>query len=72
MWIKSGKKDAVALASEKMEQILATHEPLPLTAKQEQAVEDVLIEARDYYRDRGLISDSEWDEYRKVIGSTGL
>jgi trimethylamine--corrinoid protein Co-methyltransferase len=67
VWIKSGKKDAVALATERMEKILATHEPLPLSTEQEQAVEDVLIEAREYYRDRGLISDGEWDEYMKVI-----
>lgn len=71
VWIKSGKKDAVALASEKMDQILATHEPLPLTPKQEQAVVEILKEARDYYRDRGLISDEEWDEYMKVIGTMG-
>jgi trimethylamine--corrinoid protein Co-methyltransferase len=69
VWIKSGKRDAVALAKERMEEILATHEPTPLTAEQDQAIEDVLFEARKYYRDQGYISDSEWEEYRKVMGS---
>jgi trimethylamine--corrinoid protein Co-methyltransferase len=69
VWIKSGKRDAVALAKEKMDEILATHEPTPLTAEEDQSIEDVLFEARKFYRDRGLISDSEWEEYRKVMGS---
>jgi trimethylamine--corrinoid protein Co-methyltransferase len=38
VWVRSGKKDALALAKERMEQILATHKPKPLTAEQEQAV----------------------------------
>jgi trimethylamine--corrinoid protein Co-methyltransferase len=68
VWVKSGKRDAVALAKERMAEILETHEPMPLTQEQENAVEDILAEARDYYRDRGFISDGEWDEYRKVMG----
>ena len=69
VWIKSGKKDAVALASEKMEQILATHEPLPLTSKQEQAMVEILMEARDYYRERNMISDEEWKVYMQTLES---
>lgn len=67
VWIKSGKKDALELAKDRVEQILATHKPLPLTPDQEQSIEDVLKEARTYYRDKNLISDEEWDEYMKVI-----
>jgi hypothetical protein len=51
-----------------MAQILDTHEPIPLTPGQETAVEEILIEARDYYRDKGLISEDEWGEYMKMIG----
>jgi trimethylamine--corrinoid protein Co-methyltransferase len=69
VWIKTGKKDALEMAKERMSEILETHEPTPLTPEQEAAVEEILIEARDYYRDKGLISDEEWGEYMKVIGT---
>ena len=67
VWIKSGKRDALALAKERMEQILATHEPSPLTAEEDQAISDILIEAREYYRDRGMISDGEWKVYMQTL-----
>jgi len=69
VWIKSGKKDALALAKERMEEILATHKPTPIPSAQEQAIEQVLEEARDYYRKRGLISEEEWTAYRKALTS---
>jgi trimethylamine:corrinoid methyltransferase-like protein len=72
VWIKSGKKDALELAKERMALILETHKPTPLTPEQGSAVEDILVEARDYYRERGLISDEEWDEYKSVIGEPSL
>jgi trimethylamine--corrinoid protein Co-methyltransferase len=67
VWLKSGKKDAKALAQERMEQILSTHTPKQLTADEEQALADILVEAREYYRGRGLISDEEWVDYEKVL-----
>jgi trimethylamine--corrinoid protein Co-methyltransferase len=67
VWVKGGKKDALALAKDKMEEILATHTPEPLTPDQEQAIEDILIEAREYYREKGMISDEEWAEYSDLI-----
>lgn len=69
VWIRSGKKDALALAQERMEEILATHKPKPLATDQEQAVEDILKEARDYYTKKGLISDEEWADYMKALNS---
>jgi trimethylamine--corrinoid protein Co-methyltransferase len=63
VWLKSGKKDALALAKEKMEEILASHKPIPLTPEQEQAIEDILSEARGYYRKKELISDEDWTVY---------
>jgi len=54
-WIKKGKKDAVALAKERMEEILATHKPEPLTPKQEEDVDRILEEVRQYYRGKGLM-----------------
>lgn len=70
VWIKSGKKDALALAKERVEEILATHKPKPLTPAEEQIVEDILKEAREYYRKKGLITDEEWTAYMKTLGST--
>ena len=49
-WIKKGKKDALALAKERVEEILATHEPEPLTPEQDMAIDEILEEARRYYR----------------------
>ncbi len=55
VWIKSGNKDALDLAKERMEEILATHKLEPLTPAQEQIIENVLKEPREYYRKNGLI-----------------
>jgi trimethylamine--corrinoid protein Co-methyltransferase len=68
-WMRTGKKSALDYAKEKMEQIVATHKPKPLTPQQEQAIEDVLKEAREYYRKNNLISDEEWKEYLIQIES---
>jgi trimethylamine--corrinoid protein Co-methyltransferase len=69
-WLKQGKKDCLALAREMYEEIRASHmvDP-PLTESQEQDIERILKEARDYYKKRGLISDTEWEEYKKDIAS---
>jgi trimethylamine--corrinoid protein Co-methyltransferase len=60
VWVRSGKKDALALAKERMDEILATHQPMPLEPEQEQAIEEILREARDYYRKEGLLQGAEW------------
>ena len=54
-WIKTGKKDCLEYAKERMEEILSTHKVLPLTATQEEDVERILEEARKYYREKGLM-----------------
>jgi len=54
-WMESGKKSALDYAKERMEEILATHKPEPLTPKQEEDVERILEEARQYYRGKGLM-----------------
>ena len=45
--------------------------PLPLTDQQEQDLEGVLKDARDYYRKKGLISEQEWSEYMEVVHLEG-
>jgi hypothetical protein len=52
-----------------MADLLTTHEPTPLTPDQEQAIEDILAEARDYYRDKGLITAGEWSAYAETLSS---
>jgi trimethylamine--corrinoid protein Co-methyltransferase len=69
VWVKGGKKDALALAKDRMREILATHKPAPLTSAQEQAVERILREAREYYRKRGLIPEEDWGRYMKALTS---
>jgi len=68
-WIEKGKVDALTLAKRKMEEILATYKPKPLTLREEQVIEDVMKEAREYYRKKGLISDDEWAVYMKTLQS---
>jgi len=54
-WLKKGKKDAIALAKERMTEILAKHEPRPLTPEQDKAIDEILEEARSFYRQKGLM-----------------
>ncbi|MFC1950683.1 trimethylamine methyltransferase family protein, partial [Chloroflexota bacterium] len=54
-WIKKGKKDALALARERVEEILATHKPKPLTPEQDKVIGEILEEARSFYRQKGLM-----------------
>ena len=66
-WKRTGKKRAFDLARERNEEILGVHKPMPLTAGGEQAIEDILKEAREYYRRKGLISDEAWAVYMKSL-----
>jgi trimethylamine--corrinoid protein Co-methyltransferase len=54
-WREKGKKNALALAKERVEEILATHKPKPLTPEQDKTIDDILKEARSFYRKKGLI-----------------
>jgi trimethylamine--corrinoid protein Co-methyltransferase len=69
IWAQKGKKTALDHAKEVFDKILATHQPEPLTPEQEKAVEGILQEARQHYREQGQISDSEWAAYMKTIES---
>ncbi len=68
-WSTTGKKTCIDYAREKMEEILATHKPVPLTPSQEQDVERILEEAREYYKKRGMIPDGEMAAYRESMKS---
>jgi trimethylamine--corrinoid protein Co-methyltransferase len=68
-WVKKGKKGIIDHARQRMEEILETHNPAPLTDQQEQSLEDILKEAREYYRKKGLITEKEWKVYQEDINS---
>ena len=69
-WMQRGKKNCLDYAKERMEEILATHKVSPpLTPSQEEDVERILNEARNYYRKKGQITDAEWELYLKDIRS---
>lgn len=52
-WMNTGKKTCFDYAKKKIEEILATHTPLPLTEDQDKEIEKILKEAREYYKKRG-------------------
>lgn len=68
-WAKLGKKNALDHAREKMQEILSTHKAPSLPREQEQAIEDILKDAREYYRKKGLITDEEWALYQEDLCS---
>jgi len=69
-WIEMGKRSCIDYAKERREKILATHKmSLPLTSTQEEDIERILNEARQFYRKKGIISDEEWETYMKDLKS---
>ena len=71
-WVRGGKTDIVQRAREKAGDILASHRAAPLSAEQEAEVEQILSEARDYYRGNGLIAEDEWGPYERALLSADL
>jgi trimethylamine--corrinoid protein Co-methyltransferase len=67
IWVDTGKKDTLALARERMDHLLSSHRPEPLTDEQERAIEGILSDARDHYRQESLISDEEWATYMATL-----
>jgi trimethylamine---corrinoid protein Co-methyltransferase len=53
-WLESGKRDAIDHAKKRMEEILATHKPTPLTVGQEKEIDRVRKEAKKYFKKKGL------------------
>jgi trimethylamine--corrinoid protein Co-methyltransferase len=70
-WSRSGKKDCLDYARGVMEEILSSHKvSISLTSSQKAEIGRILKEARQYYRERGMISDDEWAVYQdKVLKS---
>ena len=53
-WIKQGKKAIIKRARERFKEILATHEPPPLTKEQNEEIDKILEEAKKFYQEKGL------------------
>ncbi len=70
VWIDSGKKSCLDYARERTEEILKTHKATPLTSSQEDNVEHVLEEAREYYREKELMTTEEISAYNESMKST--
>ena len=71
VWKDTGKPDMLTHARERMNHILATHKPEPLTNQQERAIERMLTDARDHYRSNGMINDDEWATYMQTLEESG-
>jgi trimethylamine--corrinoid protein Co-methyltransferase len=55
-WLMQGKKSALEIAKERVQEILETHEPrTPLSEDEEQELNRILDEARKYYQRKGLL-----------------
>jgi len=68
-WKSSGRKNVLDNARQKMEAMLEEHKIVELEPAKEQALEDILNEARKYYRKKGMISDEEWRLYQEDLSS---
>jgi len=54
-WEQQGKKTAIDLAQERMEEIIDTHTPDPITPEQQKDIDRILKDARAHYRKKGLM-----------------
>ncbi len=68
-WKASGEKNILEIAEAKMNALLEKHQVPAISASQEQALEDILNEARNWYRKTGKITEEEWKVYQEDIHS---
>jgi len=54
-WLTQGRKSTIDKARERMEEILSTHTPLPITPGQDKDIDRILEDARNHYRKKGLL-----------------
>ncbi len=69
VWAQSGKKSALDIAREKYESMTESYPVNLLTDHQEKEIEYILNDARKYYKDKGYISEEEWEIYQEDINS---
>jgi len=54
-WLRQGKKNIIDRAKQRMDEILSTHKPDPITAQQDRDIEKILEDARNHYKKKGLL-----------------
>ncbi|MBM4463142.1 MAG: hypothetical protein FJ012_07365 [Chloroflexi bacterium] len=54
-WVKAGSKSIIDRAKERVQHILSTHRPTPLSKDQEKAIDEILEEARAHYEQKGML-----------------
>ena len=68
-WLGKGKPTSYEHAKELKEKLLAQRVDKKLTQEQEEAIEEILQRAREYYRANGSITDAEWELYMEDLNS---
>ena len=71
-WLEKGKPTLIEKGKEKMKQQLLGTLAYRLRPGQENAVKEVLEEARAYYREKGAIQPEEWKAYKRVLDALEL
>ncbi|MDD5658509.1 MAG: trimethylamine methyltransferase family protein [Actinomycetota bacterium] len=69
-WMEANKKDCIEYAKERISEIIKTYKPESLSDKEENAIENILEEARKYYKKTGKITEKEWASYEKDLKSS--
>jgi trimethylamine--corrinoid protein Co-methyltransferase len=54
-WIGKGKQSMIDRAKERMEELLSTHKPRPVSAREDEDIQRILEDAQRYYSKRGLL-----------------
>ncbi|MEM2865499.1 MAG: trimethylamine methyltransferase family protein [Candidatus Bathyarchaeia archaeon] len=54
-WLRKGRKNALEYAKDRMGEILRTHEPKPLSEREDREINEILKEAREYYKEKGML-----------------
>jgi trimethylamine--corrinoid protein Co-methyltransferase len=54
-WLRKGRKKALEYAKDRMEEILKTHKPKPLSEDENREIDEILREAREYYKEREML-----------------
>jgi len=54
-WLKKGKRDALALAKERLKEIMVTHDPTPMPEDRSKEIDEILQEAKKHYEKKGFI-----------------
>ena len=67
-WLDGDRKDCLDYARERMDEIILNHKTDPaLLPAEDEAIESILNEAKEYYRAEGHITNQEWEKYEKAL-----